>query len=52
MKQTKVFIIKKYVNASTAAEAIQRERSCPVDDVIFCSSDEPRVVIGGFQEQS
>lgn len=29
----KLYVIKKYVKAPTAAIAIKRERDCPVDDV-------------------
>lgn len=50
-KTTKTFIIKKYITASSIAEAIKLERSWAVDDIISygSSQEENHTKVIGFQ---
>jgi hypothetical protein len=44
----KRFIVRKYVNAPTAAEAIQRESAQPVDEVYLESPEPPKGTADGI----
>ena len=44
----KRFIVRKYVNAPTAAEAIKRESGQPVDEVYLDSPEQPKGTADGI----
>jgi hypothetical protein len=48
MKADKRFIVRKYVMAPTAAEAIKREGTQPVDEVYLESLDSPKGTADGI----
>lgn len=48
MSKDKRFIVRKYVNAPTAAEAIQREAGQPVDEVYLETLETPKGTADGI----
>lgn len=48
MSKDKRFVVRKYVSAPTAAEAIQRESGQPVDEVYLETPEQPKGTADGI----